>query len=229
FDEAVAAPRAQEPTRALLNSGLPLLIGALLQLVIQASGTFMLGIWSETAEVSEFAVALRTAALISFPLLAVKAIAQPKFAELYDNGDAEGLAATAHKSTLLLVVCGAPVFLVFMLAPVLVMSAFGSEFSDGALTLQILSMGQFINVVAGAVGVLLVMSGHEREFRNSQIATAAVALLFNCLLIPAYGAVGAAIAATAALIVQNALFSYCVWKRLHIVMFVKVRRHAVGS
>jgi O-antigen/teichoic acid export membrane protein len=217
-----AAPQlhqTESPNRALLKSGTPLLIGALLQLVIQTSGTFMLGIWSENADVSQFAVALRTATLIGFVLLAVKSIAQPKFAELHASGDRRMLAAMAHKSTLLMTACAAPVFLVFVAAPEFVMSAFGSAFTNGAVTLQILSVGQFINVATGAVGVLLVMSGHERQFRNTQVITAFVVLALNALLIPAYGAIGAASAATAALIVQNVLFSYFVWRKLRIVMF----------
>jgi O-antigen/teichoic acid export membrane protein len=202
------------PTRELLRSGTPLLIGALLQLVIQVSGTLMLGIWSETSDVSLFAIAWRTAVLISFVLFAVNTIAQPKFAELYARRDMESLAVTAGKATLLMTVCAAPVFLFFLFAPEFVMSAFGSDFASGGVALQILSVGQFVNVAAGSVGVLLVMSGHEREYRNTQIIAACVVLVLNVILIPSYGAVGAAIAAASALIVQNISFGYFVWARL---------------
>jgi O-antigen/teichoic acid export membrane protein len=47
----VRAAVTSSQIRELLRSGSPLLIGALLQLVIQLSGTVMLGIWAENADV----------------------------------------------------------------------------------------------------------------------------------------------------------------------------------
>ena len=205
-------------TKDLLRSGSPLLIGALLQLVIQMSGTILLGVWAGIADVSLFSVAWRTAMLINLVLLAVNASAQPKFAALYARQDMAALAATARKATLLMTVCAAPVFLVFLLAPAFIMGAFGSDFAAGAACLQILSIGQFVNVATGSVGALLVMSGHERDYRNGQIAAACIVLLLNYALIRSHGAVGAAIAAASALVVQNILFGYLVWARLRILM-----------
>jgi O-antigen/teichoic acid export membrane protein len=207
-------------TRNLLKSSAPLLIGALLQLVIQMSGTVMLGIWADNTDVSLFAVSWRTALMINFVLIAVNTTAHPKFAELYARGDAEALALTARRANLLMTAIAAPVFLVLLVAPQLVMSVFGSEFTDGATTLQVLAIGQFVNVIMGSVGVLLVMSGHEREYRNVQLVAAGVVVALNYLLIPSQGAVGAAVGAASALIVQNILFGYFVWARLRILMLV---------
>jgi O-antigen/teichoic acid export membrane protein len=215
---ASRAKRVKSPAGRLLKSGTPLLIGALLLLVMDMSGTLMLGVWAENADVSRYAVAWRTATLISFVLLAVNTIAQPKFAELYARHDMQSLADTAHKATLLMTAFAAPVFLVFLAAPEYIMNIFGSDFAAGAASLQILSVGQFINVAAGSVGVLLVMSGHERDFRNVQIVVGIVVLILNVMLIPRYGDVGAAVAATSAVIVQKFLFSYFVWIRLGILL-----------
>jgi O-antigen/teichoic acid export membrane protein len=221
-----SSPERERPpamTSDLLRSGSPLLVGALLQLVIQMSGTVMLGIWADNSDVSQFSVAWRTALLLTFVLLAVNTIAQPKFAELYSRGDLKTLASTANKATLLMTVGAAPLFIVFIAAPTWVMSAFGHDFIEGAATLQILAIGQFVNVAAGSVGVLLVMSGHERDFRNVQIVAASVSMILNCALIPAFGAAGAATAAAAALIAQNVLFGYFVWIRLRILTMVPDR------
>jgi O-antigen/teichoic acid export membrane protein len=211
------------PTRALLKSGSPLLIGALLQLVIQMSGTLMLGILSDNTDVSQFAVAWRTALVLTLVLLAVNMVAQPKFADLYARGEMAALGVTANKAALLMAVFASPIFLIFLLAPKFVMSAFGSDFIGGAATLQILSIGQFVNVAAGSVGVLLVMSGHEREYRNVQIIAACATLILNFVLIPPLGAEGAAIAAAFALIMQNVLFGYYVWLRLGILTIIPSR------
>jgi O-antigen/teichoic acid export membrane protein len=220
------SPQSEKPTRELLRSGTPLLIGALLQLVMLMSGTLMLGIWSDNVAVSQFALASRTAMLITFVLVAVNTVAQPKFAELYARGHMDSLAVTAYKATLLMTACATPVVLVFLVAPELVMSAFGADFAGSGTALQILSIGQFVNVATGSVGILLVMSGQEREYRNVQIVAACVVLALNVALIPGWGAVGAAIATAAALIVQNLLFGYFVWVKLGIVTIMpRAPRH----
>ncbi len=219
-------------TGDLLRSGPPLLIAALLQLVVQMTGTLMLGVWADTREVSIFAVAWRTAILINFVLIAVNAIAQPKFAELYARRDMKSLANTARKANIMMTACAAPIFLVFLIAPEFVMSAFGSDFTGGGSTLQFLSIGQFVNVATGSVGVLLVMSGHEREYRNIQIVAACVVVGLSYMLIPKFGAAGAAVGAAAALIVQNVLFGYFVWTKLDILLLIPrslVQRKSGGS
>jgi len=214
-----ASQDSPSPAKALLAAGAPLLLGALLQLIMHSSGTVMLGMWSTSSEVSHYALAWRTASLIGFVLIAINTTAQPKFAALYARGEFESLATTARKANLLMTVCAVPVVLVFLAAPALVMGLFGSDFSGGATALRILAAGQFVNVALGSVGVLLVMSAKEREYRNVQIASAAIVLLLNVALIPKLGATGAAVAAAAGLVVQNILFAYFVWARLGIVMF----------
>jgi O-antigen/teichoic acid export membrane protein len=191
----------------------------LLQLAMNSSGTVMLGMWSDKSEVSHYALAWRTAALISFVLVAVNTIAQPKFAGFYARGEMERLAITARKANVLMTLSAVPISLVFLVAPTFVMGLFGEDFSQGSLPLQILSVAQFVNVAMGSVGVLLVMSAKEREYRNALVVSASIVLLLNVALIPTHGAVGAAAAAAVGLVSQNVLFAYYVWTRLGIVMF----------
>jgi O-antigen/teichoic acid export membrane protein len=207
------------PTRELLGSGIPLLVGDLLYLAMQVSGTLMLGIWADNVDVGQYAVAWRTAMLIGFVLLTFATIVQPKFAALYARGEMELLATTAQRTTLLLIAFSAPVSLLFFFAPGTVMNVFGNDFSNGATTLQILSVAQFINVAMGSFVMLLVMSGREREYRNVLMVSTLVVLTLNVVLIPKYGAVGAAIAATSAIVVQNILFWYYVRTKLGILIF----------
>jgi O-antigen/teichoic acid export membrane protein len=197
----------------------PLLVGDLLYLAMQVSGTLMLGIWADNVDVGQYAVAWRTAMLIGFVLLTFATIVQPKFAALYARGEMESLATTAQRTTLLLIAFSAPVSLLFLFAPGPVMNVFGSDFSNGATTLQILSVGQFINVAMGSFVMLLVMSGREREYRNVLMVSTLVVLTLNVVLIPKYGAIGAAIATTSAIVVQNILFGYYVRTKLGILIF----------
>jgi O-antigen/teichoic acid export membrane protein len=200
-------------TVELLNSSMPLFwMGCLHQVTIWSS-TLMLGIWGSPADVGIFGVANRTSILISFVLIAVNSIAAPKFAALYRRGEIEALGHTARSCTKLMTLMAAPALLLFLLAPGRVMGIFGPEFIGGGLTLSILAVGQFVNVVTGSVGFVLIMTGNEHLMRNNIAFCALTIVILNYILIPIWGAVGAAIASAITLILQNITATILVWRK----------------
>jgi len=212
----VLSVRGHFDTRELLQSSIPLFTMTLLQLVNQSTSTIMLGIWENSAEVGIFAAAHRTSSLTSFVLIAVNSIAAPKFAALFRQGDLNALRQTAqHSARLMALAAGVPLLLV-LLFPGGVMSIFGPQCVSGKLALAILSAGQFVNVVTGSVGFVLMMSGHERVMRNIMGFAAVLNVSGNAVLIPAMGVVGAAIAGAITLSLQNLLAAVMVWRRLGI-------------
>jgi O-antigen/teichoic acid export membrane protein len=200
----------------LLQSSMPLFWSSILQLIILWSATFMLGAFASTREVGYFSVANRTVGLINFVLVAVNAISAPKFAELYKKGDMATLQKIAQGSAKLMTLMAGPLFLVCILAPTFVMRIFGEQFVPGATLLVIMAVGQFVNVITGSVGFLLNMTGHERLMRNTFIICAALSLALNALLIPSFGANGAATSSAVTLIAQNVIAFVYVWRYLHI-------------
>jgi O-antigen/teichoic acid export membrane protein len=176
----------------------------------------MVGIWKSSSEVGIFAVANRTAALTSFILIAVNSIAAPKFAALYSQGNLEDLGKTAQHAARLMVLMAGPVLLFFLVFPGWVMSMFGDHFESGSLALSIIAAGQFVNVVTGSVGYLLMMCGYERLMRNTTAISAIVNIVANVLLIPRFGINGAAVASAITLISQNLIAAALVWRRLGI-------------
>lgn len=199
-------------TRSLLDSCTPLLFMDLSASAVTWSTIFLLDIWSSSSDVGIYGIAFRTAALTNFVLVAVNSISAPKFAAFYERKDMKALAATARHSAWIMTIAAAPVLAVFLIVPRWIMgSVYGPQFSEGAAVLAILAIGQFVNVVTGSVGYLLVMTGHERHYRNIVAACAAMHILLSVFLIPRYGITGAAVATaitmsminlTAALIVQ---------------------------
>ena len=206
----------QFETKQVLQSSVPLFWMSLLNLVIMWSANLMLGIWAGSAEVAIYSVANRTAMLTSFILIAVNSIAAPKFAALYRQGDIENLGHTARNCAKLMTLMASPVLLVFILVPAYVMELFGAEFSAGAMVLTILAIGQFVNVVTGSVGYLLMMCGHERIMRNIIALCAVINLVLNLTLIPHLGALGAALATAITLSLQNLIAAGLVWWKLGI-------------
>lgn len=205
--------------RALIRSGLPILQSSMMNLALSPLTTLLLGAMSSSASVAVFAIAFRTALLTRFAMMAVNAIAAPKFAALHSTADGAALSSTSRRSTFLVTLAALPMLFCFIVFPRWTMGLFGAEFADGATLLRILAIAQFTAVISAAAPFLLLMSGNERMLRNNTLVSAVVCLVLNVLLIPAFGTIGAAIAVAAAIVVRSLLGSLQVYRCLGIVPF----------
>lgn len=204
--------------KELWRSCKPLFVVSLMNRAMMPWAPIMLlGIWASSEEVGVFGAAARIALLVSFMLVTINNVVAPKFAELLAKQDNDALGTTARRSALLITVLASPLFFLLFFHGGWVMSLFGEEFVDGALVLSILAVGQFINVICGSVGYLLMMSGNERTYRNITIVSAIVQLLLVVVLSPIMGGVGAAIAASSALVFMNIAAAIAVYSKLGII------------
>jgi O-antigen/teichoic acid export membrane protein len=199
------------------------------QMTIAWLPTLALGLSAGSAEVGVFAAANRVALLVGFVLIAVNNVSAPSFAALYQQGERAELAAFVARTTRLALAAGIPLVVLFVLGADVLMRVFGAEFVDGANVLRILALGQFLGLLGGPAGVLLAMSGHERLCRSSAALSAALSLVLCGMLVPSYGARGAAIAAAAAAVCLGAANTYFVWKRIGIPAFASSLRTACDA
>ena len=177
-------------------------------------GQFLLGAWNNAEDVALFSTAQRTAMLTSFVLLAVNAIAAPKFAEANKRNDLNQLRQVAKTSGRLMTLFALPIVVfMFVFAPWL-MGLFGNEFIQGENILRILALGQFVNVATGSVGYLLQMTGYEKTLRNSVFVSSVIIIVGSVIFIPLYGVLGAAAVTAFAISIQNLLCVYQVKKKL---------------
>lgn len=186
-------------------------------LVMSMTDTTLLGVWADSESVGIYGVAKRTALLTSFMLVAVNTIVAPKFAELYAQGDRRALSALARNVAKLMTLAATPILLAFVIVPNWVLGIFGSDFVAGAPVLTILALGQFVNVATGSVGYLLMMTGHEKLMRNNTVASAALNVALNAILIPKYSIIGAAVATAISLATMNLISTILVYWKLSIV------------
>ncbi|MBL3610318.1 polysaccharide biosynthesis C-terminal domain-containing protein [Rhodovulum sulfidophilum] len=175
---------------------------------------FLLGIWGGAEEAGLLGAALRISVLVTFFLAAVNTVAAPAFAALETRGDREGLHRTASRLALAVLLASSPVLAAMLVWPGRVMGLFGPDFVAGAPVLAILALGQAVNAATGSVGYLLMMTGHERDMRNAALLAAAVMAVAAFGLIPAFGAVGAALAGALAIAAANLTNAWQVRRRL---------------
>ncbi len=187
----------------LLSISFPMLMANSLTLIMAWTDIIMLGIFRSEFEVGIYSVASKLSLLTSFTLTAINSIAAPKFAEFWGKGDIKGLAKMAQQATKLILISSLPILLMFLLFPKSILSIFGQEFTQASGALIILTLGQFINAAAGSVGNILLMTGRQKVFQNFLLIGIVLNIVFNLLLIPALGIIGAATATAVSLAFWN--------------------------
>ncbi|WED20638.1 oligosaccharide flippase family protein [Vibrio sp. JC009] len=197
-----------------IKTSKPLFMILLLNQVTQWLGMLLLGVWANAYDIALFVSAQKTAMLTSFVLVAVNAIAAPKFAEAYAKKDFNQLKYISVNVCKLIISMSLPIVLVLFLFSSSVMSLFGSEFINAAPILRILIVGQFVNLITGSVGYLLQMTGYEKLMRNNVVVSSLVMGIGGYLFIPNYGTYGAATVTTIAISIQNLLGVWMVKKHL---------------
>jgi O-antigen/teichoic acid export membrane protein len=207
-------PRDYSQTFALINSAKPLWLMMVMAMLVQWVGQLIAGIYAPAEELAYFSVAQRTAMLTSFVLIAVNLVAAPRFAASAKQGKTAELRSTSLFCSRIMIVLATPVLIIMLSFPKFFMGLFGPEYKQAAPLLQILVLGQFINVVTGSVGFLLNMTGHEKDMRNVVFLSGPLALVLSLILVPLYGVTGAAVATSIALASQNLLAVYKVKQRL---------------
>lgn len=162
-----------------------------------------LGLLANSTEVALFSVAERIMTLLALTLYATNYALAPHFARFYAQGDwkqlqfittwgARGVFLIASLTGVIFIACANPI-----------LGLFGPEFVAAQPTLIMLVVGQVFNAFTGSVTVLLTTTYRERETTRAVVMSAVLSLIANAILIPAYGAVGAAAASTLALIYWN--------------------------
>lgn len=194
----------------------PLWLVVIAQQLNQWGAQFISSVHVSEAELALLAIATRIALLVPMILTAVNMVVSPKFAALYHQGDMEKTEEILTKSLKLLAVVSSFIFLVMIVFGSDVLNIFGEQYTTAAGLLSILVCGQLINALTGPSGKLLMMSGFEKDVRNSSIGVTVLGLTLALILVAKYGVYGAAISTALTIATQNLAFAYLVKHRLGI-------------
>lgn len=186
------------------NSLLPFMFIHAAQMVLSQTDTIMLGILSTDTNVGLYRVAWQAAALMTFGLGIVNIVIQPMISRLHSQGDRARLQRMLTLTTRLSVAVTIPVALgLFAAGPWLLSVVFGGAYGVSYAPMMILVVGQLVNVAAGSVGLLLFMTGHERDAAWSIGLATGLNIVLDAALIPGFGIEGAASASAISLVVWN--------------------------
>lgn len=200
------------------QSYIPFLLLALVGTLSTQLGIVTLGIFSTGAEVAALKVAERGAIFVVLPLTVINMIIGPYIVKSYQSNNLKELKKLAKMSARAAFALASPIALVLILfGESLIHLAFGEQYSSISYTpLIILCIAHLANAFFGSVGFLLTMTGHERSSVFGHVLAVLINLTLCYLLIPTYGAVGAALATAAGILVWNFVFFIMVIKRVKI-------------
>ena len=174
----------------------------------------ILGVIKGSEVTGIYSIANVAAGLVSFALISVNTPLAPVVAGLYAAGDRVGLQRLVTKSARAVLMVSLPIAGIYVLFGHWILLLFGAEFVRGYTALVILTFGQLVNAAMGSVGLLLTMTGHEREATIGIAIGALVNVVLNLALIPTWGIEGAALATAAGMIVWNVVLAVWVYRRL---------------
>ncbi len=203
-------------TQEWIQSALPLMLIAGMKIINARTDLLMLGAIRGPKEAGIYAVANRGAELISFILIAINTALAPTVVNLFAAGEMKKLQNIITRSTRIILVFSLPAGLAFIAFGHWFLLLFGEAFTQGRATLAILSVGQIVNASMGSVGLLLVMTGHEKSAAIGVGISAALNVILNALFIPKWGDAGAAIATASSMVTWNILLAIWVYKKLGI-------------
>jgi O-antigen/teichoic acid export membrane protein len=219
FKELPQQVRDAQPVYAekeWLRVSLPLLLIDGMLVVLKQTDIIMLGAIRGPDEAGIYSAASRISNLVVFALAAINAILAPMISELYITGKIKELQR-------IVTLAAQAIFVFTMMFSIILagfgkfaLSLFGAEFVVTYVPLLILLSGQIVNALAGSVGLIMIMTGHQNQAGAIVAVSAAVNVILNALLIPLIGLVGAAISTTFTMVLWNIAMLVYVQRRLGI-------------
>jgi len=181
----------------LLAFSLPASGSGIFVFLIMRMDRLMLGSFRPAAEVGIYQAVSQLSIIFVFILTAFAAMLSPMITELYHKNEIQRLEALYRISTKWGFYLSLPVFLVMCFAPrEIILTLFGPLYGAGEWPVVILAIGQLVNVGTGAVGPLLLMTGHQNRWLLNSSVILGANIMLNWILIPRWGLIGAALSTT---------------------------------
>ena len=196
FDRAIA--------KDLLNFSIPLLAFNILNTSLNFAIILILAGYHPAEQVGLFNATQRLTQFITLPLASLLFLYLPMITGLNESGKTDEIRrmyiSVAKWATLITL----PVALMLALDGAWVATLlFGDKYRDAGTMMMLMTIGMFVQTLFGPNGVTLIAMGESRFLLLSNIIGVGSSLLSSLLLIPAYGAIGGAVAIAVGMIISN--------------------------
>lgn len=178
-------------------------VASTVQVAVLWTDTILLGALAGAAEAGIYSIATRFLVVGSLATGAVLQVSGPRFSQLLGEDDTEGLQATYRTAARWVIWLVWPAYLVLGIFPEPLLRIFGEQYVVAGPTVTVLAFATCIAAAAGAVDMVLLMSGRSMLSLGNWTMALVVDVALALVLIPRYGIFGAAIAWAVAIVVVN--------------------------
>lgn len=192
------------PVKEVFGFSIPLLTTDLVFLMRESLVVVMLQYFRSTSDIASFRSVLPIAKLNLVVIQSFAFLFMPMAARLFANNDERGIDDLYWQSAIWITVISFPVFLItFALAQPFTVLLFGERYAQSGLIMALLSFGYYFNAALGFNSNTLRVYGKVRYIIVIDFLAVAVSLGLSLILIPRYGAIGAAIGTCGTLVAHN--------------------------
>jgi O-antigen/teichoic acid export membrane protein len=194
------------PTKAIFGFSSPLLYSDLVFILRNNAILLVLEFFHTAHAVAEYRAVVHLARLNEVILHSFTFLYIPLAARLFARNDKEGINEIYWQTALWISIFSFPVFIVtFALAQPVTVFIFQERYAASAPILALLSLGYYFNAALGFNNHTLRIYGKMRYLFIADILATCAIVILCALLIPPFGALGAAFAAGGTLIIHNLL------------------------
>lgn len=185
--------------------------------VVNQISVAVIGALQDSTSAGIYGAASRIANILQLPAIALITAIGPMAADFHARGDIEALQRVTRfgvRSILALALVSAIGLAVF---GHWILGILGAEFVAAYPVMMVLVAGQLCFAAAAPAGILLNMTGHQNESARIMLLCAVGNLLFLAILVPMFGALGAAVATALTIAAWSGLMALAVFRRINIV------------
>lgn len=206
--------------KAWLKTSLPIFAGRGFYTILISADVLVLQLFRPPEDVALYYAAAKILGLVALVYFSVAAASGNKFAEYRVAGDPAALSAFVAASVRMTFWPSLVVTAVILALGRPFLWLFGPDFVAAYPLMFVLAIGVLARASVGPAERLLNMLGEQRACALVYAATLGVCLAISVFLIPRYGAYGAAIAMSAAIVVESCLLFVIARRRLALHIFV---------
>lgn len=202
--ERFRATAMHVPAREILLLTVPLLTTDLVYSLMNSTDAILLGHFRGAEQVADLRVIQPVAQLNQLVLFSFTLLFTPLASRFFAQEDRESIGDLYWQTAAWVAVVSFPVFAVtFALADPVTTTLYGQRYSDSGIYLALLSLGYYVQSALGFNGTTLMVFGRIKFIVAVNLLAVLVNFALNIVLIPVYGALGAAIATTGTLVAHN--------------------------
>jgi len=200
-----------DDTREFLGFSLPLTLQDGGSVLYKQVDLLMIGLLLSSPEVSAFKIATTVTVYLGLPLRAVNQMFVPLSSEMYENGELKSLNDLFGTVTRLSLTPTLPAAVAVVIYRQELLAVFGSEYTNYAALVVVLTFQYVVLNATGPSGYLLVMTNNQYYQLVNQWVFGILNVVLNYVLILQFGVVGAAVATVTTTVLANVTRAVGVW------------------